>query len=153
MRDKKEFFERLLNLIPLGRENAIPQSVLAELLKVQVSALKSYVLSARLNGYFVIGDQNGYYRPETLAEMVDYYQYMHQGAITRLRSLKPLKDILKKYGVDKPENGLPLFVDGSELVEDRNPVKNSSKYKPFQTCLIFYTNDLFDFSEPEEESE
>lgn len=161
MKKNNAFFERLLRLVPVGKENAVPQSYLASLLGVETSAVRSYVLMARSLGYFILGDQNGYYKPRTLAEMHDYYVYRHNYAMTTLRSLKRLRDTLRQYGVISPEKSLPAFLDGEELVPDSNPIPESEKknMKPYQTCFVFFWKGdeeeelLEDLEELEEEEE
>lgn len=141
MKANDELFERLLIIVPKGKQNAIPQSFLASLLNLTPSQLKSLVLSARTNGYFISGDTNGYYIPETLSELHTYYRYMYDGAMTRLHSLKKLRETLKMFGVD-PEKDYPDEMNESIEVPSKNVSEPSETKKKFQqSCFVFFPED------------
>ena len=135
MKTSNEFFERLLAIVPTGRENAIPMLMLANITGMSPRELRQCICMARMNGYFILSSADGYFKPSTLMEAHEFLNYMHAGAMTRLKSLQPLRNTLKEFGVVSTNN-IPLYVD-----EDQEfPVKcekPSEKKKVFQCCYLF----------------
>ena len=141
MKRNEELFERLLTIVPKGRENAIPQWYLASLLNLSVPQVKSLLCQARTEGYFIAGDLEGYYVPVTLDELHSYYRYMYQGAMTRLRSLEAFRKTLKSYGINNPEKDFPEGKDKHVEVPSKN-VRHDESKRFQQTCFVFFFDDL-----------
>lgn len=91
--------DALLELIPKGKENAIESGKLAGVLHVSIRGLSQALLQARLDGSIIASCNQGYYIPETDNELLEYYRAQHKHATTQLRSLKPVRQELKRRGV------------------------------------------------------
>lgn len=64
----------LTSLIPTGKANAMPMRFLAKLMETETYSVREEVLKARTDGILICSCQNGYYFPEDLGELQDYYQ-------------------------------------------------------------------------------
>ena len=100
--------EKLLSLLPEGRENAIPMRVLAERLGVDDRALRAAILQAREAGEIIAGDSAGYYRPADKAELRRYYFAARKRSLSGLKSLKAVRRKLAEF-------------DGQQRLDDEQP--------------------------------
>jgi biotin operon repressor len=100
----------ILELIPKGRENALHQEQLAEILGVSRDTVKSLVRKARKNGAEILSGISGYYYPKDDEERKAFVYTLSKQAFTRLKTARPIKstldeikgqislsDILKEY--------------------------------------------------------
>ena len=83
--------EKLLALLPEGRENAIPMRDLADKLDINQRALRAAILQAREAGEIIAGDSAGYYRPADKAELRKYYFAARKRSLSGLKSLKAVR--------------------------------------------------------------
>lgn len=67
-------FLRFYENIPMGAANAISMQQLADFYGVTARELRKAVLAARCGGCIIAGDENGYYKPDGLAELKAYYK-------------------------------------------------------------------------------
>lgn len=95
-------YELLSELIPFGRENAIPRRDLAEKLSMSDREMRRMIEQARYEGLFVMNDQSGvgYYRTMDLAELKRQYDQDTSRALKILARRKPIRDTLKAAGVN-----------------------------------------------------
>lgn len=95
MKDKK-YYQKTLDLIPIGRSNAIPMKQLAFLLGVAPRDIRQAILDARLDGVIVCSGMEGYFFPETVDEMLEFLNAHYSRAMTTLASLKGTREKLKE---------------------------------------------------------
>ena len=96
MADDDRTINRILELIPEGRENAVSLAYLAEMLKVSERTAKKYVSHARKNGTPIVGDQYGYYRPANREELQWYYRIFRKRGLTALSSISSARQDLQE---------------------------------------------------------
>ena len=87
-------FSVLVGLLPKGKENAIHQKDLADLLNVKPHIVKYYVHKARREGYEICSGKNGYYLPVNDDERREFYNMMKKSALSHFVSAKPVKHTL-----------------------------------------------------------
>ena len=134
---ENNFFERLLASVPSGRRNAIPMKMLAMYWQIDERELRKFICEARKAGYFILSCSDGYFKPETVSEASCFVSYMYERAMTSLKSIQILRDTLKEYGVNSPNN-IPLFVDEDQEFPYKNPVHSDEiRKKPFQSRFMF----------------
>ena len=136
MKEKdKEFFKKLTASVPTGRRNAVPMKTLAVYWGVPERVLRHYICFARMNGEFILSCPDGYFKPETLWEAQEFLSAMHRRAMTSLKSIQPLRRILKEYGITA--KNMPMYID-----EDMPfPYAETEMIKPFQTRFVFEEED------------
>ncbi len=94
-------YEKFLNCIPKGRENAVGAGNLTTLWGCKDDREARRIReSLRLSGYLILADGHGIYQPnddEELAaiEIRDYVQMMERRIKTERLSIKPCKNYLK----------------------------------------------------------
>lgn len=86
----------LQSVIPTGKENAIHQTELANMLGVQPTTAKKMIRDARRQGAQIMSSKRGYWLAETDAEMQEYVDRMRREALSRLATIKPIKHTLKE---------------------------------------------------------
>lgn len=92
-----DLIEKLLAVIPKGKENAIHLNALSDALGVKESTAKKYVQEARRNGLMICSGQEGYWITDNSDEIRVFETTLHKQAISRLRTTKPMRDTLKEY--------------------------------------------------------
>lgn len=92
----------LIQHIPKGKEHAISNSTLQDVLHLTRRDVSAAVLAARLDGIIIASDHHGYYIPVTDDELLQHYRLHHKQAVTLLASLTPVRRVLVKKGI-KPE--------------------------------------------------
>lgn len=106
---------RILELIPKGRENAVSLYYLAEMLNVNERTIKKYVSHIRKNGTPIVGDQFGYYKPANREELQWYYRIFRKRGLTALSSISSARRDLQEV-----PGQLSLDQEGSEASEETN---------------------------------
>lgn len=86
----------LQSVIPTGKENAIHQTQLANILGVQPTRAKKMIQEARRQGAQIMSSKCGYWLAETDAEMQEYVDRMRREALSRLATIKPIKHTLNE---------------------------------------------------------
>lgn len=87
---------RILELIPEGRENAVSLAYLAGMLNVSERTAKEYVSRTRKKGTPIVGDQYGYYRPANREELQWYYRIFRKRGLTALSSISSARRDLQE---------------------------------------------------------
>lgn len=88
--------ERFVNLIPIGKENAIHQVHLAKLLGVSPEGAKQMVRVARQNGYEILSGSCGYYRAQNDEERLQFVKLFSKQAYTRLNTTRLIRHTLSQ---------------------------------------------------------
>lgn len=83
--------DKLLSLIPIGRENAVHQNVLCNMMGVSTCVLKSLIKKLRMSGHAIVSDTDGYWISEDTQEIADFIARMSKQATSRFMSIKALK--------------------------------------------------------------
>lgn len=111
MGDIDRTINRILELIPEGRENAVSLAYLADLLQVNERTVKKYVSMIRIQGTPIIGDVCGYYKPADRSELQWYFHLFHKRGITSLRSIssarRDLQDVPGQLTLEELLEDLP----------------------------------------------
>ena len=89
--------EKLTELIPTGKANAIPMKILAELLDVNERTLRQLVQKAREQGAPICseceGSNSGYYMPADPQEAESYFKQQH----SRIKSARAALNGVTEY--------------------------------------------------------
>lgn len=96
MADDDRTINRILELIPEGRENAVSLAYLAGMLNVSERTAKEYVSRTRKKGTPIVGDQYGYYRPANREELQWYYRIFRKRGLTALSSISSARRDLQE---------------------------------------------------------
>lgn len=86
----------ILDVIPVGKENALHQEQLADLLGVTREAVKNMVRNARRNGTEILSGSCGYYFAKDDTERREFIAIQSKQAYTRLKTIKPINCTLKE---------------------------------------------------------
>ncbi len=93
-------YDDLLGFISVGRENAISLAMLSNLSGLGEREVRRQIMYARKDGVLVCSGDEGYFKPETIDELADYYKRFHSSALTTLSCLKATRRELRRNGVD-----------------------------------------------------
>ena len=97
--------------LPIGKANAISAEELAKIHGIKdTRTLRHRITEERLNGAAIGGCDTGYFRPVTLSEFHECWQWFHTRAISSFRISKLFRDAIK----DQFEGQIDLF----DLQED-----------------------------------
>ena len=105
-KDKQAKVKRIVSCMPTGRENAVPMRYIAVILNMSEREVRSTVNEARLAGHLIIGDDYGYYLPETDGELLDYYFRLRSHVNTTQSVLDTVLIHLLMRGVTPDDNGV-----------------------------------------------
>lgn len=96
----KDALHAVVDLIPYGRENAIPRATLAELLDMTDTGVRAALRHARQAGVIIINDQDGagYYRSDDIDDIERQYRQDTSRAMAILVRRKYLRRRLKAAG-------------------------------------------------------
>lgn len=99
--------------LPIGKGNAISAEELAKIHGIKdTRTLRHEITAERLNGAYIAGSERGYYRPVSLAEFQECWQWFHTRAISSFRISKLFRDAIK----NQFEGQMDLF----DLQEDES---------------------------------
>lgn len=98
--------DTIMQHIPKGKENAVCRPKLADVLHTSKRNVSQLVLNARLDGYIIASDNDGYYIPITDEELENYYKMHRKRAIMELASLKTARREMVRRGL-KPDKRKP----------------------------------------------
>ena len=84
-------YEKIVELIPKGKENAIHQKKLAKLTGVTPARIKSLVRIARRDNIPICSCYDGYYLPKNKQELDDFIKKHEKTARSYFVTLKELK--------------------------------------------------------------
>jgi hypothetical protein len=101
--------------LPCGKESAISAAELAKIHGIKdTRALRHEITAERLNGAYIAGSERGYYRPISLAEFQECWQWFHTRAISSFRISKLFRDAIR----DQFEGQINIFdLQGDEQLE------------------------------------
>lgn len=88
--------EKLVSVIPTGKENAIHQKDLGALLGVSPATAKMMVSEARKQGIEILSGSSGYFFPKDNMERQAFIKMLSKQAYTRLKTTKPIKCTLSE---------------------------------------------------------
>lgn len=117
---KLENFYQLLSSLKYGKDNALTAEKLSTCFKSQSLSdfkrkLRQFAQEARLNGHWVIGDDNGYYIALTKEEWFAYRQKRFNAINSELQALAAcdkitLGDLIKNvYAISVDDKNYSLF--------------------------------------------
>lgn len=89
-------YARVICAIPKGKDNAIHTEELARQFGVSMHIIKKYVQEARDCGIPISSDKNGYWLTNDRAELQKFVDTMEKQGKKRLKTVRALKDTLKK---------------------------------------------------------
>lgn len=103
--------KELVEIIPIGRVNAIRSEELARLIGVaSVRQLQDIIASARLQGYLICsGCGAGYWRPANRDELRSFVQTTEARALNTLKACRGAKERLAQT------EGQEYFTDGGQI--------------------------------------
>lgn len=108
MADGDRIINRILELIPKGRENAVSLHYLAEMLNISERTIKKHVSHIRKKGTPIVGDQFGYYKPANREELQWYYRIFRKRGLTALSSIssarRDLQEVPGQLSIDEEGN-------------------------------------------------
>lgn len=110
-----QYFEKIYQIIPEGRNNAVSMSQLSERLHVDARQCRKIISEMRNQGYLIVGDNHGYYVPTTNEELFRWYQSVRSRAMTGLKGLKYARRIMKGNGIETPEVDLDNISNETEI--------------------------------------
>lgn len=90
--------ERIAGLIPSGRRNAISREDLAAALHTTDRKMRKAVAEAKKQGLMICNDGDGYYQSDDLSDLWRQYRRETARAMSILKELKPMRDVLKAAG-------------------------------------------------------
>ena len=103
----------IYDTVPPGKKNAISAEALAKLHNIKdTRTLRHRITEERLNGAVIGGCDTGYYRPVTLSEFQECYQWFRSRAISSFRVSKIFRNAIR----DQFEGQLSMF----DLEEDES---------------------------------
>lgn len=103
MKRDEDFLQRLYDVIPIGKENAISVKALSDYFEVTARELKSLILRARQQGYMICSlasEQKGYYKPTDIVEVHQCYKMFEQRARTTESVLLSIREYLIHNGIN-----------------------------------------------------
>ena len=85
---------RVINVIPVGKANAISMTALADKLNVSTTTVKKEVREARHQGYQIVSGHEGYWITDDPKEKRSFVNEMQKQAQSRISSTKHIRDAL-----------------------------------------------------------
>ena len=87
----------IVDMLPKGKRNAVKMSALAAALHTSERDVRRLIHEARCSGAVIIGDNHGYYIPETREELLPYYFTARKRSVSGLKALKAVKRKLEEF--------------------------------------------------------
>ena len=88
-------FKGLIDLIPMGRREAVSMTDLSKLIGLPSSDVRLMILNARKIGILICSGDEGYYFPKDDDELKEYRNRRRKYIRTATIALKPFEDALK----------------------------------------------------------
>ena len=88
--------QRVINLLPIGRENAVSMTALADMLNVSTTTVKKLVREARNEGYQIVSGIDGYWITDDPKEKRTFVTEMQKQALSRMVSTKHIRSALEE---------------------------------------------------------
>ena len=89
----------IIDVLPVGKENAIPAGDLAEALGIDERLLRKTVERERRNGELILscsGEHGGYYRHKDMGELIEFYNHMKHRAETTLACIEAVRAAIEE---------------------------------------------------------
>ena len=89
----------IVDVLPVGKENAIPAGDLAEALGIDERLLRKTVERERRNGALILscsGERGGYYVHKNVDELIEFYNYMKHRAATTLACIEAVRAAIEE---------------------------------------------------------
>lgn len=97
--------DSIIDMLPKGKAQAVKMSTLAAALHISDRDVRKLIHEARCNGAVIIGDNNGYYLPDSREELLPYYLAARKRSVSGLKSLKAAKRKLEEFKGQQKING------------------------------------------------
>lgn len=97
----RKIHKEIFNLIGTGEQNAIHQKELVKLTGLSVREITISIEYLRRSGRVILSSCNGYYRPETIAEVDAYINRERSRAKNILETLRTAEEYKRQNGGDK----------------------------------------------------
>ncbi len=95
---KQKYYQRILDAIPEGRENAITQSELAELFCVPERDIRRAIQDARKDGFLILSStHDGYYYSNRVEDVSESYRLLQSHIRSLKISIRPAKRFLQEH--------------------------------------------------------
>jgi len=91
-----------IDLLSKGSDNAISMERLSGLTGFTTREVRQSILSARLSGFLICSNTNGYFIPETETEIIDWYHTMMLRVKTTLKILKHYESYISDEYKEEP---------------------------------------------------
>ena len=88
-------FRFLIDLIPVGKREAVSMNTLSKLTDLPTPEVRQQVLNARMKGVLICSGDGGYYFPKDDEELKEYVRRRTQYIRTASIALNPFKKTLK----------------------------------------------------------
>ena len=97
---KSETIAELMKWIPKGSHDPMTRECLSLMLGMSDRKVRQAIHDARMEGHLIVSTDKGYYIPDDVADLVDYYRKERKRAISVLAALKKTRLTLREMGVD-----------------------------------------------------
>lgn len=88
--------DQLINALPIGKENAIHQKDIADLIGTTPDRVKKIIQYARKQGFRICSGSDGYWIAKDEQEIQSFLKSMQNQAIKRFATIKAMNDSLKE---------------------------------------------------------
>ena len=88
-------YRQLLDLIPVGRENAIPIRDLASVMNLEPRQLYRQIEYARISGNIIAGTGDGLFVPDNWFDVEEYVNRSQARIMTSIETLNPSYKLLR----------------------------------------------------------
>lgn len=95
MRRNNFSFERILEQIPTGKENAVHMRELSEAVGLPDRVLRAKIRQLRLDGFEICSDERGYYFPETRQERESWVKRSRKRGVSGFASARASRKALQ----------------------------------------------------------
>ena len=115
----------IYDTLPVGKSCAISAEELAKIHGIKdTRTLRHEITAERLNGAYIAGCERGYYRPASLDEYRECWQWFHTRAVSSFRISKLFRDAIR----DQFEGQMDLF-GGLEEESSGDNFKDSPEFE------------------------
>lgn len=121
MRGGTSMHELLRQLIPKGKENAVNNAYLQEVLHTSRREVSAAIHELRAEGHLICADNHGYYTADTDEELVTGYDTLWKKATSNLATLKSMRREIQR------RNLLQLTAEAKAREKRRNEQKTKAE--------------------------
>lgn len=109
--------DKLLSLLPRGKEHAIKQPELAALYGKTPTELKADIRAARKD-HLICSSPRGYWLPGSVAECEVFISMMEKQALGRLSTIKHIRAEVKQFKLDQDQGAGANIAGGGSCRQD-----------------------------------